>query len=361
MPSIICSPNAYVQGRGELKKLCDYYGQTGKNGAYLIVDPFIDKTYHAELTGSFEAKKQPYVIAPFGGECSMSEINRHKAALGKNDVVFGIGGGKTLDAAKAVAYYANLPVIIVPTAASTDAPCSRLSVLYNDDHEFDRYLPLPRNPEMVVVDTEVIAKAPVRFLMAGIGDGLATYYEAAACQQSNAVTLTGGHCTLGGMALAKLCRDTLFADGLKAKAACEAGVSTRALENVTEANIYLSGVGFETGGLACAHAVHNGLTVLKETHELLHGEKVAFGTVTQLVLENADGGELEKVIRFQKACGLPTTLKDLCLEGATDERLMEAALAACAEGDTMVNMPFDVTPEDVLAAMKTADRIAKAL
>lgn len=360
MANIICAPNSYVQGKGEIKKLENYYTQLGKNGAYLLVDSFIDQTYHSDLVSSFEENNTPYKVAVFGGECSFTEINKHKAALDKSDVVFGIGGGKTLDTAKALAFYAELPVVIIPTAASTDAPCSRLSVIYKDNHEFEQYLPLPKNPDMVIVDTAIIAKAPVRFLMAGIGDALATYYEATACQQSNAATMTGGHCTLGGMALAKLCRDTLFADGLKAKAACERGVATKALENITEANIYLSGVGFESGGLACAHATHDGLTVLEETHKLLHGEKVAFGIVTQLVLQNEPEAELHKVIRFLKACGLPTTFKDLGLENASDEHLMEAAKAACAENDTMGNMPFEVTAEDVLDAMKAADQISQS-
>ena len=361
MANIICSPGSYIQGKGELNNLCGYYRQIGSRKAYMIVDGFIDNAYHDTLADSFEKAGQAYEIAIFGGECSKSEIKKHQDQLGESDAIFGIGGGKTLDTAKAVAHYSGLPVIIIPTAASTDAPCSRLSVLYTDTHEFDQYLPLPRNPEMVIVDTDVIAKAPVRFLMAGIGDALATYYEAAACQKSNAITMTGGHCTLGGMALAELCKDTLFADGLKAKAACERQVSTKALENITEANIYLSGVGFESGGLACAHATHDGLTVLEETHSLLHGEKVAFGIVTQLVLQNEPEEELHKVIRFLQACGLPTTLEDLHLENASDEHLFEAAKAACAEDDTMKNMPFEVTPEDVLAAMKAADQIAVSL
>jgi len=361
MAQIICSPGSYIQGEGEIERLAAYYAQLGSAGAYLIVDSFIDKTYHEQITASFDAASTSYEVAVFGGECSKSEIARHVDALGACDVVFGIGGGKTLDCSKAVAHDAGLPVVIIPTAASTDAPCSRLSVIYKDNGEFDQYLPLPRNPEMVIVDTNVIAKAPVRFLMAGIGDAMATYYEAAACQVSGATTMTGGVSTLGGMALATLCRDTLFAEGLKAKAACEENVSTKALEAVTEANIYLSGVGFETGGLACAHAVHNGLTALEETHSFLHGEKVAFGTVVQLVLENAPIDELERVIRFQKACDLPCSLNDLGLADVSGERLIEAAALACAPDDTMGNMPFDVTPADVVAAMKVASRIADAL
>ena len=122
------------------------------------------------------------------------------------DVVYGIGGGKTLDTAKAVAFYTGMPVVIVPTAASTEAPCSRLSVVYKATGEFSHYLPLPKNPDIVIMDSEVIAKAPARFLAAGIGDALATYFEALACEKSHAVTMAGGVSTKSAMALAKYFR-----------------------------------------------------------------------------------------------------------------------------------------------------------
>lgn len=361
MSKIICSPGSYIQGKGEFTKLATYYADLGSKGAYLIIDKFIHDTYLDEIASSFEQGNVPYEVKVFGGECCDEEIDAHAAALGTNDAVFGIGGGKTLDTAKSVAHKAGLPVIIVPTAASTDAPCSRLAVIYTKTGEFDRYLPLPKNPDIVVVDTEVVAKAPKRFLMAGIGDAFATYYEAAACKASDGIPMTGGHITLAAITLARLCLDTLLADGLKAKAAVEAGVCTTAVENIIEANTYLSGIGFESSGLAAAHAIHNGLTCIEETHKFLHGEKVAFGAVTQLVLENRPTEELESSIRFLKACELPVSLSDLGIADIEDERLMQAARDACAEGDTMGNMPFEVTPEDVFAAMKAASRIADAL
>lgn len=303
----------------------------------------------------------PYTAVVFGGECSDVEIKKHQDHLDSANVILGIGDGKTLDTTKAVAYHTGIPMIIVPTAASSDAPCSRLSVVYTEDHEFDHYLPLNKNPDMVIMDTEIIAKAPVRFLMAGIGDALATYYEAVASVQSDAVTMAGGHATKAAITLAKLCRDTLLEDGLKAKAAAESGVSTKALENIVEANTYLSGIGFESSGLAAAHAIHNGLTVLNETHGLLHGEKVTFGLICQLVLENTDQEELEKIIAFCKKCGLPTTFEELGIAEVSDERLLEAATLSCAEDDTMGNMPFEVSAQDVFAAMKTADRFSRNL
>ena len=170
--------------------------------------------------------------------------------------------------------------------------------------------------------------------------------------------MAGGHITRAAITLAKLCRDVLLEDGLKAKAAVEKGVSTQAVENIVEANTYLSGVGFESSGLAAAHAIHNGLTVLEETHRFLHGEKVAFGVICQLVLENRPMEEIERIIRFCRKCGLPTTFKELGLEEISNEKLLEAATASCADNDTMKNMPFEVWPEDILAAMQAANQIS---
>ena len=175
MKKMICSPGTYVQGEGELSNLAEYAKSIGKTSAYLIVGPFVDKTYHREIISSFEENKMPYTVAVFGGECSMEEIKHHESEMKNHDIVFGIGGGKALDTAKAVSYYKECSVIIVPTAASTDAPCSRLSVIYTPEGEFAQYLPLPKNPDMVIMDTTVISKAPVRFLVSGIGDALATY------------------------------------------------------------------------------------------------------------------------------------------------------------------------------------------
>ena len=148
-------------------------------------------------------------------------------------------------------------------------------------------------------------------------------------------------------------------NGVSAAIAAEEKVCTKAVENVIEANTYLSGIGFESGGLAGAHAIHNGLTVIKETHEMYHGEKVAFGTLVQLVLENADMEEIEEVLEFCQAVGLPTTLSELGIQEVNQEEIMEVARLAAAEGDTLGNMPFAVTAEDVYAAIMAADALGR--
>ena len=360
MAKVLISPGKYVQGAGEMKKLGEYAQNYGKK-ALILISKGGYKRIGAMVEKSFEGKECGYVFDYFNGECSKKEIKRLGEIVKKEacDVVIGIGGGKIFDTAKAVAYYEKTPVLICPTIASTDAPCSALSVIYTDAGVFEEYLFLPANPDMVLMDTEIIAKSPVRLTVSGMGDALATYFEARACQVSGATTCAGGQVTQAAIALAKLCFDTLMAEGVKAKLALEAGACTPAVEKVIEANTLLSGIGFERGGLAGAHAIHNGFTVLDEFHHMYHGEKVAFGTITQLVLENIPAEELEDIIDWCIELGLPVTLKELGITEVTDEKLMAVATAACAENDTLHNMPFEVTPETVCAAIKAADAYGK--
>lgn len=358
MANIIASPTRYIQGKGELKNLCKHaellgtklFILTSKSGRSRVEPSIAEGMKETSCTAHYEV---------FNGECCDTEINRLKEIYLSSgcDLIVGIGGGKIHDTAKAIGYYTKTPVVIVPTIASTDAPCSALSVIYSDDGVFDRYLFLPASPNMVLVDTDVVSKAPLRLLVSGMGDALATYFEARACQRSNATNCVGGKTTLAAMALARLCYDTLISDGVKAALAVENNVCTKAVENIIEANTYLSGIGFESGGLAGAHAIHNGLTALEETHSLYHGEKVAFGTLVQLVLENAPDEEIDEVVNFCMDVGLPTTLADLGVKEPDEKRLMEVATLAAAPGDTLGNMPFEVTPETVYAAILAADAI----
>jgi glycerol dehydrogenase len=357
---ITISPGKYIQGNGELSKIESYTKSFGKK-PFIIADDFVINLTKDIVDKSYKENNAEYLMELFNGECSKVEVNRLQKIGEQNgcDMVVGIGGGKTLDTAKAIAFYIGCPVMIVPTIASTDAPCSALSVLYTEDGVFDEYLLLPTNPSVVLMDTKIIAAAPVRLLVAGMGDALATYFESRACKRSNSTTMAGANVSEAAFALAELCYETLITNGLKAKLAAESKVSNSSVEKIIEANTYLSGIGFESGGLAAAHAIHNGLTVLEECHHLYHGEKVAFGTLTQLALENAPIEEISEVIDFCQSIGLPTTLKDMGAENVTEEQLMEVAKASVAEGETIHNMPFEVTAEDVYAALLTADKLGK--
>ncbi len=302
-----------------------------------------------------------HAVEPFSGECTHQEIERVKEAArhATANVVIGAGGGKVLDTARAVAADLALPVVNCPTVASSDAPCSALSVLYNDEGVVVDYRIYPKNPDLVLVDTKVIASAPPRLLVAGMGDALATLFEARTAVAARRKNMRGGASTASALALAELCYRTLIEDGPAALDAVESQAVTPALERLVEANTLLSGLGFESSGLAAAHSVHNGLTVAPGTHSYFHGEKVAFGTLVQLVLEGKPASLFEEVLAFSHGVGLPITLAGVGVEPTDTEVLARVAERSVAKGETIHNEPFEVHPEMVYDAIRAADSSAR--
>lgn len=360
LPRTVTSPKKFIIGSGILKDLHEYIKDFGDN-ALLLCDEFMLELVTLETLPYLQMAGLKGKVEKFNRECTDVEIKRVIAIMDElsANVIVGIGGGKTLDTAKAVAFYKKIPVIIFPTIASTDAPCTALTVIYKEGGAFDRYLYLPQNPDVVIADTSIIAKAPARFFAAGVGDALATYFEARACYAVDGVNLVLKRPSRTGMGLAHLCYQVLQENVEGAMDAVRDKIVTPALEQVIEATIYLSGVGAESGGLAAAHAVSNGMSSVPDLHKAQHGEKVAFGLLTQLVLENAPKHEFDEVIRIIKAVGLPLTLEDMGLTDFIESEWRQVAEVACDKHDTMTNMPKKVTPAELYDAMIAANNLAK--
>ncbi len=348
-------PGKYIQGRNALDLLGKEAAAFGGH-VFMLCSPSAFKRLLPRVRKTV-SKDIKLTALEFGRECSDREIERVVKAAQKAgcDVMAGIGGGKTLDTARIAADRLALPVINVPTIASTDAPTSAVSVVYKEDGSFDRVLHLKSNPQAVLVDTAVIAEAPVRFLVSGMGDALSTRFEAESCSASHSLNVAGGYPSMTGLAIARFCYDTLIEFGVPAKAANERRCVVPAFERIVEANILLSGLGFESGGLGAAHAIHNGLTALPETHGMYHGEKVAFGVLASLFLTDKPAGTINEVYSFCESVGLPTTLEDLGLpRDIGDTALLKAAEKSCAPDESIHNEPLPVSPAMVLDAIKAA-------
>ena len=362
MLSVFCCPSRYTQGKNATEVLGEEIVTLGLSGPVLIM---AGKTAIRVLLETwrktFSSANLTFELHAFGGECSLAEIERVKdsAKKAKARVIVAAGGGKAIDTGRAAAADLSLPVVSCPTIASSDAPCSALSVIYSETGAFQEYRFYGRNPDLVLVDTAVIARSPVRLLVAGMGDALATLFEARTCVEGCVKNMRGGGSTQSALALAELCYRTLLNDGAVARHAVEMQAVTPALERLVEANTLLSGLGFESSGLAAAHAIHNGLTVAPRTHSFFHGEKVAFGTLVQLVMEGKPKSVIEEVLQFSTLVGLPVTLAEIGLGESTAETLEKVALRATAVGETIHNEPFEVCPSMVTDAIVTADSIGR--
>jgi glycerol dehydrogenase len=381
MLTVFCAPLRYVQGAGAMRQLGAEMVNVGLEGPVLLVAGATPISRLATTWAlAFDDVGMSHRVRLFGGESSRREIAaiaEEARSLGARTIV-AAGGGKVLDAARSAAAALRLPFVSCPTICSTDAPTSALSVIYADSGpdrgSVEAYEIHRRSPDLVLVDTQVIAESPPRLLAAGIGDAMSTWYEGRAAAAAARPNMRGGRATLAAVELARLCRDIVLADGAAALEECRAGRVGGSLERVAEAATLLSGLGFESAGLAAAHAVHNGLTAIAATHDALHGEKVAFGTLVHLLLEAqaaADAGAREEILAearlvaaFFVRVGLPVTLGELGIRDATAASLADIvhriATRATQPGETIHNMPFPVDAGSVAAAIEAADAIGRA-
>ena len=317
----VISPGRYVQGPGAITRLGEYLAPIGSTPLVVADDAVWGFVGH-DVESSLASAGLPMRREKFNGIPTAAEVDRLVAVIAEagSDVVVAVGGGSTIDAVKSAGFLSGIRWVTVPTVASTDAPTSALAVIYTEDGAFEEYRFFPRNPDLVLVDSQLVANAPAAFLAAGVGDALATWLEARATSRSNSNTMAGG-------------------------------LPTEA-ERVIEANTLLSGLGFESGGLAAAHAIHNGLTAAPQTHGLAHGEKVNIGSITQLVLEGAPTADIRDFIEFTTRVGLPTTLTEIGLDIDSVE-LSQVAELATVPGETIHAMPFEVRAGRKLAEHAT--------
>jgi glycerol dehydrogenase len=360
---LFISPSQYIQGHGVLSRLGQYLSVCAHGGAGVVITPGRDRVLGETIDASLKNAGFALGKTIFQGESTLQEVERIAAFFrGKGiTVLVGVGGGKCLDAARMAAARLHIPAVMVPTTASTDAPTAGHSVIYDAHGGFQALEFSPTNPLLVLADLDILADAPARYLTAGMGDAFSTYYEAQCCLENPAArTARGGRPTMAALAIARQCRDELLESGVQALEEIGRRRPGEAFARIVEANILLSGLGFESGGLAGAHGVAQGLTVCGDLHKnCLHGELVAIGVMTQLILEKRRD-EAEQAARFFKAVGLPLHLGQLGFDPVKRNTDLDAIVRRSLDVFYIRYEPIDLTPELLKAAILEAGEFGKA-
>jgi glycerol dehydrogenase len=364
--ALFISPSQYIQGKGVIDMIGEYLSLCVSGRAGILITPGRDRALGTALDKSLGTAGLSSVKTIFQGESTVQEVARVTACFSEPgnpvEVIIGVGGGKCLDTARMAASKLNIPVVTVPTTASTDAPTAAHSVVYDENGVFDRVEFSNTSPLLVLADLDILAAAPPRYLIAGMGDAFSTYFEARCCMDNpNALTARGGRPTMAALAIARQCHDVLLEYGVAALQELKSGNAGLAFSRIVEANILLSGIGFESGGLAGAHAVAQGLTVCSDLHKnCLHGELVAIGVTTQLVMEKRLD-EARDAARFFKSVGLPLHLEQLGFDPQKRDRELDEIVRHSLEVFFIRYEPFTVTPTLLKSAILEAGRLGKSV
>ncbi|MBE6037075.1 MAG: iron-containing alcohol dehydrogenase family protein [Clostridiales bacterium] len=293
----------------------------------------------------------------YGHDCTYETIAKwadHAKAIGAQ-MIFGMGGGKALDTAKGAAAKAGLPVFTFPTIAATCAATTALSVVYREDGSFDSFYFYDRPACHCFMDLSIIAKAPVRYLQAGMGDTIGKFFECHFSARGDKLD----HSSALGREISNMCYEPLREHGVQAMADCEAGTPSHALEQAVLANIVSTGLVslmvLDDYNCAIAHSVYYGLVLLPGFEEKwLHGNVVAYGVLVQLAVDG-DLSEARRLKAFLQALKIPTTLKEM--DVALDRQHLKAMLTETVTGPDMDHIPYPVTEEMVFAAMETVETL----
>lgn len=347
---------AYTIGENAYEKFNDICKKLGKN--FLIVGG--KKAMLAAKDKLLESVSDEFCVVDtvvYGNECCEERVvELYNQYMDKGiEFIVGIGGGKALDTAKLLADFLNIPVVTVPTIASTCAAASALSVVYTKNHAFEKFAYYKQPAYHCFIDTQVIANAPLEYLRAGVGDTLAKHYEVEFSARGRELDYSSEL----GLTISKMCNEPLFKYAKTALEACSKNSINDELEQVILAIIITTGmvsmlINPDYNG-AMAHALFYGLTRIEGFEEkFLHGDVVGYCTIIQLLVDTNEE-EARRIKGFLKSIKIETTLAERGIP-CTMEYLKESIENALCDPDMKV-IPYEVTSIMLFDGIKKAENL----
>lgn len=352
---VVTGPANYYSHPGALARLNEFYTDEQLQKAVWIYGERAIAAARPFLPAAFDAPGAKHIA--FGGHCTQSEVQQLVARAGESEVVIGVGGGALLDTVKVVARRLGVPVVAIPTIAATCAAWTPLSVWYNDEGQALRFEIFNDANHLVLVEPEIILRAPQEYLLAGIGDTLAKWYEAVVLSpQPETLPLT----VRLGMSAALAIRDVLLESSETALADQKRGELTQKFLDVVDAIIagggLVGGLGERYTRVAAAHAVHNGLTSLPQTGRFLHGTKVAYGILVQSALLGQDDVVAQLVTAF-KRFHLSTSLAQLDVDIHNRDEINKVITRTLEPGESIHALAVTLSPAVLLAAFERVEKL----
>ncbi|MBS0848989.1 oxidoreductase [Citrobacter sp. JGM124] len=359
MPStairVVTGPANYFSHPGALSRLSEFYTEEQLSHAVWIYGERALAAARPFLPEAFSLPGAKHIL--FRGHCSEKDVQQLFDSAGSSQVVIGIGGGTLLDTAKAVARRLKTPLVAIPTIAATCAAWTPLSVWYNDAGQALGYEIFNDANHLVLVEPNIILKAPAEYLLAGIGDTLAKWYEAVVLSpQPEHLPLT----VRLGLNAALSIRDVLLESSEQALEDSQNGLLSQAFLDVVDAIIagggMVGGLGERYTRVAAAHAIHNGLTTLPQTDRFLHGTKVAYGILVQSALLGQDD-VLEQLTAAFARFNLPTKLAELDVDIHHREQLDKVIARALQPGESIHALPVALSPDILFKAFEKVESL----
>ncbi|MCG8484403.1 MAG: glycerol dehydrogenase [Clostridia bacterium] len=352
-------PNKFVQARNALSQVSLHTEFLGDK-ILVIADKIVTELIKDKILSSYKDSDVKVDFEIFNGLCCDDEIYRIQDIVEEKgyNLVFAAGGGRATDTAKIVCDNLNLPIVIIPTIVATDAPSTGLAIKYTSKGEVEEWVFLPKCPDLIIVDTEIVAKAPVKFLKAGMGDALATYFEARTTYQKPGINASMSGVSEMALCISERIYSLIKEYGKQAIIANKNGVVAPALEKIIEVNALMSGVGGENGGGCLPHALYDALEIIPECKKYQHGEIVSFGVLVHLIAECSPLEEIKEYINLCKELDLPVTLSQIGLENVLDDQLYQVA-EGVQQSFLMENQKGCLSKKEVVEYIRIADVFGK--